>query len=1098
MGLFRRLFYQQPPDRLLEIAERVYVFDCCFSTDVMEENDYNKYMDGIASQLLGHFPGGSFMVFNFREGEMRSQISDILSEHDMTVMDYPRQYEGCPLLPLEMIHHFLRSSESWLSLGQQNVLLMHCERGGWPVLAFMLAALLLYRKQYTIEQKTLEMVYKQAPKELLYLMSPLDPQPSQLRYLQYISRRNLDADWPPSDTPLALNSLIFGVLPVINGNRSARLIVRVYSQDPSTAASRSSKLLFSTPKKKKRVRHYKQADSTIMKVNINCHVQGDVVLECIHLDEDMVREEMMFRLMFNTSFIQSNALLLTREDIDLLWDAKEQFPKDFKVEVRFLDPDIHGSTSAVEVASGDEDETEGGAEEFFEVEEIFNNDDGPGGASDSHNVNNVKHQKAVFDVHNVRDNNLDGENCQRNVKEGFGWEIIKLKQTKPGDGNSTDNPRVQHGFANDGDIKLETEAPDIRRQLEANAVTDVQYQSETREIKQGAGYIATQSNECETPQEKLDMVLLAQKFEKLLPPTPREQPTPNEKPARDLVDVKQDEYRDSLSKESEAQQKKLEMGLLTQKFEKLLPPAPGEQPDPNMKTSLEPVAVKQDEYQDSIHASAQPPSGCNITAFSPNSVPADQVCTALSLNYAAPLPAPLSVPGPPPTEAGAPRGPISPAPRGPPPPPPGRPHPPGLPGPPGLPRLRPKVPRLELRPFHWIRFTRVFPGSLWAEAQRSEEPQSAPAFDVAELESLFSKPLDMDKQEDKSGFGISSPRPKRVKVHLIDLKKSNNTEIMLTKVKMPLSDMVDAALAMDESVLDDDQVENLIKFCPTKEEMEQLENYNGDKEVLGKCEQFFLELMKVPRMETKLRVFSFKIQFIAQILDLRKSLSTVNSACEEVRDSLKLKEVMKQVLYLGNAINQGTSRGSAIGFKLDSLLKLSDTRAYTSKISLMHYLCKVLASKSPRLLDFHSALASLEAASKIQLRSLAEEMQAIAEGLDKVNQELVACANDGPVSEIFQKTLTGFTGFAEAEVASLISFYSVVGKNADALVVYFGEEPAKYPFEQVTTTLLSFVQMFRKAHEENFKEAQVERKKAKREAEMERAKGIHPTKKITG
>ncbi|KAI3970875.1 hypothetical protein MKX01_024522 [Papaver californicum] len=986
MGLFRRLFYQQPPDRFLEIVERVYdyvwylvgaLFDCCFSTDVMEENDYNKYMDDIASQLLGHFPGGSFMVFNFRDGEMRSQISDVLSEHDMTVMDYPRQYEGCPLLPLEMIHHFLRSSENWLSLGQQNVLLMHCERGGWPVLA----------KQYTIEQKNLEMVYKKAPKELLYLMSLLNPQPSQLRYLQYISRRNLDADWPPCDTPLALNSLIFGVLPLVNhvkslcsffcyrsrsipvitnGKSSARPIVRVYGQDPSTAASRSSKLLFSTPKEKKCVRHYKQADSTIMKVNINCCVQCDVVLECINLDEDMVCEEMMFRLMFNTSFIQSIALLLTREDIDLLWDAKEQFPKDFKVEVRFLDSDIHGSTSAVEVASGDEDETEGGAEEFFELEEIFNNADGPGGASDSDNVNNVKHQKAVFDLHNVRDNNLDGENCQLNVKEDFGWEIVKLKHTKPGNGNSTDNPRVQHGSANDGDIKLETETPDTRRQLEANAVTDVQYKSETREIKQGAGYIATQSNECETPQEKLDMGLLVQKFEKLLPPTPREQPTPNEKPARDLVDVKQDVYRDSLTKESEAQQKKLEM-------------APGEQPAPNVKTSLEPVAVKQDEYQDSIHASAY--------------MPADRVRTALSLNNAAPLPPPLSVLDPPPAEDGAPRRP--------PPPPPGRPSPPGPPGPPGLPRLRPKVPRLELRPFHWIRFTRV-----------------APAFDVSELESLFSKPLDTDKQEDKSGIGISSPRPKRVKVHLA------------------------AALAMDESVLDDDQVENLIKFCPTKEEMEQLQNYNGDKEVLGKCEQFFLELMKVPRMETKLRVFSFKIQFITQILDLRKSLGKVNSACEETQKNL---HVVSGLL----------------------LVKLS---------------CKfyVLAAKSPRLLDFHSALASLEAASK------GKKCRPLLKG-DKVNQELVACANDGPVSEVFQKTLMGFTGFAEAEV----------GKNADALVVYLGEEPAKYPFEQVTTTLFSFVQMFRKAHEENFKEAQVERKKAEREAEMERAKSIDPTKKIT-
>jgi formin 2 len=31
-----------------------------------------------------------------------------------------------------------------------------------------------------------------------------------------------------------------------------------------------------------------------------------------------------------------------------------------------------------------------------------------------------------------------------------------------------------------------------------------------------------------------------------------------------------------------------------------------------------------------------------------------------------------------------------------------------------------------------------------------------------------------------------------------------------------------AVLALDSSILDVDQVENLIKFCPTKEEMEKL------------------------------------------------------------------------------------------------------------------------------------------------------------------------------------------------------------------------------------------------------------------------------------
>ncbi|XLU27507.1 hypothetical protein S245_063573, partial [Arachis hypogaea] len=131
-----------------------------------------------------------------------------------------------------------------------------------------------------------------------------------------------------------------------------------------------------------------------------------------------------------------------------------------------------------------------------------------------------------------------------------------------------------------------------------------------------------------------------------------------------------------------------------------------------------------------------------------------------------------------------------------------------------------------------------------------------------------------------------------------------DTKTNETKVKILLPDMMAAVLAMDESVLDVDQVENLIKFCPTKEEMELLKGYTGDKENLEKCEQ----LMKVPRVELKLRVFSFKIQFLSQVTEFKKSLKTVNSACEEVRKSVKLKIMKKILFFLGDTLNQGTAR----------------------------------------------------------------------------------------------------------------------------------------------------------------------------------------------
>lgn len=62
-------------------------------------------------------------------------------------------------------------------------------------------------------------------------------------------------------------------------------------------------------------------------------------MECVNLNDDVKREEMMFRVMFNTAFIRSNILILNRDEIDMLWNAKDQFSKDFRVEV-FHIPDL--------------------------------------------------------------------------------------------------------------------------------------------------------------------------------------------------------------------------------------------------------------------------------------------------------------------------------------------------------------------------------------------------------------------------------------------------------------------------------------------------------------------------------------------------------------------------------------------------------------------------------------------------------------------------------------------------------------------------------------------------------------------------------------
>uniref|UniRef100_A0ACD5ZPF8 Uncharacterized protein n=1 Tax=Avena sativa TaxID=4498 RepID=A0ACD5ZPF8_AVESA len=129
-------------------------------------------------------------------------------------------------------------------------------------------------------------------------------------------------------------------------------------------------VLFSTPKRSKYIRHYKRADCELIKIDIHCHIQGDVVLECISTDASQEREEMMFRVMFNSAFIRSNILMLNRDEIDLMWDAKDRFAKEFRAEILFSEMDTADELDIMEVAGIGEKEGLP-IEAFAKVQEMF-------------------------------------------------------------------------------------------------------------------------------------------------------------------------------------------------------------------------------------------------------------------------------------------------------------------------------------------------------------------------------------------------------------------------------------------------------------------------------------------------------------------------------------------------------------------------------------------------------------------------------------------------------------------------------------------------------------------------------------------------------
>ncbi|XP_021899384.1 formin-like protein 13, partial [Carica papaya] len=947
-----------------------------------------------------------------------------------------------------------------------------------------------------------------------------NPIPSQIRYLQYILRRNVVSEWPPVDRALTLDCVILRLIPDFDGQGGCRPFFRIYGQDHFLTAEGTPNILYSSPKKSKSVRLYKQVECELVKIDINCHIQGDVVVECLNLNDDMERETMMFRIVFNTAFIRSNILMLNRDEIDTLWDAREQFPKNFRAELIFSEMDDASAVAAVNFPYLEEKEGLP-IEAFAKVHEIFSQVDWLDHKADVA-LNMLQHLSVTNILQEKSDSEHDlkvatsprlRERSPRRIQD-----IINSGKLSPFSGlkvESVPSPRT----TSDTDLNKKTTSQDLCAAYQSSR-SDIMDQLRLQPVcssKQDSSLVAlTDHSATQAPHGKplfhdhdtfknaelshrekvalavVDSTITASsgtespetKIVSDLPPTssfplpapPSTHPESSKSSELSLVKESENCSHDQSWLSGNSQTPPVQSlsttrnGLLSSpKLPESKLTSPSLLPPPNPAPPISTPPTPPLSQKPAVQARPPPPpppplpSG-KTTNFSTSSVfppPTPNVSSNSSKVPAAP-PTPPPPPTPPQKENAIVRG-------GPPTPPPpplhsgkvtdpvtSSPVPPPLPQTPAMSLNSSALPSeagnktpsppppysspmstkgrmlravnsrshqtKKLKPLHWLKLTRAVQGSLWAEAQKSGDASTAPEIDMLELENLFSATPNLELRTKSSTHGSCAPKSEKVQLNSV--------------------------LALEDSALDVDQVENLVKFCPTKEEMELLKGYTGEKEKLGKCEQFFLELMKVPRAESKLRVFSFKMQFQTQVSDLRNSLNVVNSATEEIRNSFKFMRIMQTILSLGNALNQGTARGSAVGFRLDSLLKLSETRARNKKMTLMHYLCKVLADKLPELLDFSKDLASLEPASKIQLKYLAEEMQAINKGLEKVVQELSMSESDGPVSENFHKTLKEFLCLAEAEVRSLASLYSGVGRNVDALIIYFGEDPARCSFEQ--------------------------------------------------
>ncbi|CAF1759823.1 hypothetical protein HID58_087747 [Brassica napus] len=309
-----------------------------------------------------------------------------------------------------------------------------------------------------------------------------------------------------------------------------------------------------------------------------------------------------------------------------------------------------------------------------------------------------------------------------------------------------------------------------------------------------------------------------------------------------------------------------------------------------------------------------------------------------------PMPSSAGPPRPPPPApppgSGGPKPPPPPGPKGPPPPPgqkgPRPPPPmslgPKAPRPSSGPAKSPSdddgAPKTKLKPFFWDKVQANPEHSMVWNDIRSGSFQ----FNEEMIESLFGyAAADKIKSDKKGASGQAAPQF----VQILEPKKGQNLSILLRALNATTEEVCDALREGNE--LPVEFIQTLLKMAPTPEEELKLRLYCGEIAQLGTAERFLKAVVDIPFAFKRLEALLFMCTLYEEIAFVKESFQTLEVACQELRGSRLFLKLLEAVLKTGNRMNDGTFRGGAQAFKLDTLLKLADVKGTDGKTTLLQF-----------------------------------------------------------------------------------------------------------------------------------------------------------------
>ncbi|KAM7270763.1 hypothetical protein ACFE04_029977 [Oxalis oulophora] len=236
--------------------------------------------------------------------------------------------------------------------------------------------------------------------------------------------------------------------------------------------------------------------------------------------------------------------------------------------------------------------------------------------------------------------------------------------------------------------------------------------------------------------------------------------------------------------------------------------------------------------------------------------------------------------------------------------------------------------RTKLKPFFWDKvMANPDQQMVWHEIS-----DGSFQFNEEMIETLFGYTND---NRGKTGVKKDSGEPSSQFIQIIDRRKAQNLSILLRALNVTTEEVVDAVREGNELPLE--LLSTLLKMAPTSEEELKLRLYAGDLNLLGPAERFLKVLVEIPFVFKRIEALVFMSSLQEEITGLKECFATLEVASNNLRSSRLFLKLLEAVLKTGNRMNDGTYRGGAMAFKLDTLLKLSDVKGTDGKTTLLHF-----------------------------------------------------------------------------------------------------------------------------------------------------------------